>query len=99
MSRPHSARLSTLLALAAWPFAAGSSLAQTITEFPLPAPGATAGITRGADGNIWYGKETGRIGRITSAGVATDFTPPTITALYGIAIGPDGTVLLAAVTR
>jgi hypothetical protein len=75
----------------------------TITEFPLPTPGAFPGpITAGPDGNLWFteysylrmnGMQQGgnRIGRITPAGVITEFPLPTpYRRADGITRGPDG---------
>src|SRR5262245_66477187 len=66
----------------------------SITEFPVPAAVSNPfGITRGPDGNLWFTESlAGRIGRITPAGVVTEFSagitpgsqPAEITA------GPDG---------
>jgi streptogramin lyase len=66
----------------------------SITEFPIPTADSNPfGITRGPDGNLWFTESlAGRIGRITPAGVVTEFTqgltpgcqPAQITA------GPDG---------
>jgi streptogramin lyase len=64
----------------------------SVTEFPIPTANSQPfGITRGPDGNLWFA-EIGAIGRITPAGVVTEFTqglspgsePVEITA------GPDG---------
>jgi streptogramin lyase len=69
-------------------------LLSAITEFPTPtADSQPFGITRGPDGNLWFTESlTGKIGRITPAGVITEFAagitpggqPLDITA------GPDG---------
>ena len=69
-----------------------------INEFTLPttydAPGE---ITRGADGNLWFAEidfgnlGTGKIGRMTPAGVFTQFSTPTANSeIFGIASGSDG---------
>ena len=49
--------------------------AQTITEFPVTTAGADpGGITVGPDGNLWFTEFfVGKIGRITPAGVVTEF--------------------------
>jgi streptogramin lyase len=55
---------------------------------------ASAGITTGPDGNLWFTEEGGggRIGRITPAGVITEFstgiTPGSVP--FDIVTGPDG---------
>ena len=78
----------------------GDSLAsgasgQTITEFPLSDDRASpADITAGPDGNLWFTEGcAGRIGRITTAGVVTEFPIPGAPGTSmgtGIAVGPDG---------
>jgi streptogramin lyase len=62
------------LALLAFGFATAAS-AQTITEFPIPTAGTDPlGITVGTDGNLWFTEFfVGKIGRITTAGVITEF--------------------------
>jgi streptogramin lyase len=72
----------------------GSAWAQVVTEF---SAGITAGaslavITQGQDGNIWFTEEgLDRIGRITLAGVVTEFGGLTAGAQpRGITRGPDG---------
>jgi virginiamycin B lyase len=75
----------------------------TIREFPIPTPnqdiygpfpdssGIQSGdITRGPDGNVWFTEElSGKVGRITPAGVITEISVPSQN-LAGIAAGPDG---------
>jgi len=60
---------------------------------------ATSGITAGPDGNIWFTEATGIIGRITPAGVITEFpflssgaSPEDITT------GPDGNLWITGLT-
>lgn len=72
--------------------------AAAIDEYPVGAnPG---GITAGPDGALWFVEEgTSRIGRITTAGVVTNYfgvatnppppTDPTLPALDQITLGPD----------
>src|SRR5688572_33026417 len=74
--------------------------ALAIDEFSV-APGANpGGITAGPDGALWFVEEgTSRIGRITTAGVVTNYfdvatnpppaTDPTLPALDQITLGPD----------
>jgi len=52
--------------------------------------GRLAAIAAGPDGNLWFTEQSGRIGRITPTGVATEFvgSPP----LLAIAAGPDGAI-------
>lgn len=78
--------------------------AGVITHFPIPGTGAYYGgtdpwnITSGPDGNVWFTEFEvqfdgygNRIGRITPAGVITEFPVPTSrSGLYGITAGPDG---------
>src|SRR5262245_21913361 len=69
-------------------------LLSAVTEFPIPTANSNPeGITRGPDGNLWFCEGlAGRIGRITPAGVVTEFSagltpggqPTEITR------GPDG---------
>ena len=50
-----------------------------------------AGITAGPDGALWFTNDgTGSIGRITTAGVVTNYTAPASTDPDGITAGPDG---------
>ena len=69
-----------------------------ITEFPVGTrfPG---GITTGPDGNLWFSEGVGYIGRITAAGVITEF-PLTVAGggPYAITAGPDGNVWFAVQT-
>jgi hypothetical protein len=63
----------------------------TITEFPLPAGSQPGGIVTGPGGDLWYADRSGRIGRMTTAGVVTTFL------VLGskpeeIALGSDGNV-------
>src|SRR5581483_11856976 len=68
----------------------------TFQEFPLPSPFSfPRAITAGPDGNVWFVEQnTGRIGRITPAGVIPEFTlpPPPADPLTprDITAGPDG---------
>jgi virginiamycin B lyase len=82
---------SAMLAVTAlfWPLSAG---AVSIQEFP----GVFAGtgpnvITLGPDGALWYTEfGSGKIGRISTAGVVTEFATPANSTPYGIATGSDG---------
>lgn len=69
----------------------------TFTEFPTPTAGAMGDITTGRDGNLWFTEVgAGKIGRITSQGVVTEFAvggEP-----YGITSGPDGDIWFTDVT-
>ncbi|HEV3217894.1 MAG TPA: hypothetical protein VGZ27_19365, partial [Vicinamibacterales bacterium] len=66
-----------------------------IVEFPVA--GDPQGITTGPDGNIWFTEYSARkIGRMTSAGVITEFpfpfssVSPPFGRPYAITAGPDG---------
>jgi streptogramin lyase len=93
--RLAAARLLLIFCIAAvaalcWPQLAA---AQTITEFPLPAPNKTPyGITAGPDGALWFTELDGnKIGRITTAGTITEFNIPTGGSNpISIAAGSDG---------
>ncbi len=85
MTRPR--LLLPLLALALCSVASG----QVITEFPVPTAGsAPLGIVSGSDGNLWFTEfSASKIGRITTAGVVTEF-PTSGANPQLIAAGPDG---------
>jgi hypothetical protein len=62
-------------------------------EFPVPtANGGPVGIAAGPDGDMWFAEATGKIGRVTPAGVFTEFFAGIGTNSHpdGIAAGPDG---------
>ena len=63
-----------------------------ITEFLTPTAGSQPfGITRGPDGNVWFAEGLAeKIGRITPAGVVTEFALPPGTQPVQITAGPDG---------
>ncbi len=70
----------------------------TITEYPLPSGVTALGITTGPDHNLWFSEAintspynvTGRIARITPAGVITEFPIPSqFNSPDGITTGPD----------
>ena len=68
-----------LSALALFLGLAEGARAQTITEFPIPTAGSgPTDITAGPDGNLWFTESPSgnRIGRITPAGVITEFAVP-----------------------
>lgn len=78
----------------------------TLTMFPVPVstppvqPYATW-IATGTDGNLWFTEQIGKIGRITPAGVITEFPIPetgmtsTSSLAFGIAAGADGNIWFA----
>jgi len=50
-------------------------------------------ITKGSDGNLWFSEfYADQVGRITPAGVITEFPLPQLNDIEGIATGPDGNV-------
>ncbi|KRC66488.1 hypothetical protein ASE12_17965 [Aeromicrobium sp. Root236] len=71
-----------------------------VTTFPASAAAALSAITTGPDGNVWFSAATGgTVGRVTPAGVVTEFTVPPSGLVGGaggpspsIAAGPDGNV-------
>jgi streptogramin lyase len=85
-----------------WP---GAGTAQAIKEYPVPATSAgPAFITSGPDGALWFtdpglivnGKISGAfIGRISTAGVVTEFPAPSGSSPIGITTGPDGALWFA----
>ena len=93
------AGLALILAIAtlssiAVPVASADPLGQ-ITEFTAPSSGE--GIVAGPDGNLWFTEwGVSKIGRITTAGVATDFPIPTPDSEpTAITKGPDGNLWFA----
>jgi streptogramin lyase len=65
----------------------------SVTEFPIPdtTTARPEGITRGPDGNLWFTETLAdRIGRITPAGVVTQFSLPFLSQPSEITAGPDG---------
>ena len=74
-----------------WQDHTGGAVTESLT--PGITPGVSVGIAAGADGNLWFTESSSnRIGRITPAGVVTEFSAG-ITAgrsPYGITAGPDG---------
>jgi streptogramin lyase/6-phosphogluconolactonase (cycloisomerase 2 family) len=68
--------------------------ASRITE--ITSAGQPRGITGGPDGNVWFTEFIGnKIGRITPAGVITEFATPTASGPDGITTGPDGNLWYA----
>jgi virginiamycin B lyase len=66
----------------------------TFSEFHLPGDSVDRepyGITTGADGALWFTEfQAGKIGRITTAGIISEYTLPTPNAgPYDITTGPD----------
>ena len=71
------------LTLFGWSLA-GCALGQILTEFPVPTANAFPyGIAAGPDGNLWFAEfNANRIGRITWAGVVTEFSSPLNPLVY-----------------
>jgi streptogramin lyase len=71
---------------------AAPSAVGTITEFSLPVFTGPWGIAAGPDTNLWFTEAAANgIGRITPAGVITEYPIPTQTSYpRGIVSGPDG---------
>src|ERR1700731_2568477 len=71
------------------------ALSGKIIEFPIPTAGSLldfCSITAGPDGALWFTEgNANKIGRITTAGVFTEFPVPTANSFpAGITAGPDG---------
>ena len=66
----------------------------TFAEFALPAMSEPGQIITGADGNLWFTeRQSNQIGRITPAGVLTEFALPNPAVLpRGICSGSDGSL-------
>jgi streptogramin lyase len=71
---------------------AAQATGTAITEYNIPTAGCTAqDITTGADGNLWFTEQIGgRLGRVTTSGVVTEYAIPGGTDPVGITSGPDG---------
>ena len=86
----------TMLVAASFvPLASSLVAAQSFIEFPFPTrsgSGWSWRITAGPDGNLWFTEQyRNTIGRMTPAGVVTEFPVPTRNAApAGITTGPDG---------
>jgi len=71
--------------------------------YRLPSGGAPLGIVSGPEGSLWFTDTTGRIGRITTSGVISEyliedgdtFATWGFAGPYGIAAGPDGALWFA----
>jgi streptogramin lyase len=63
---------------------------------PQSASCGTTGIVTGSDGNMWFGENSGKIGRITPSGVVTEYSiSKTKASPLGLALGPDGKIWFA----
>ena len=86
--------------------------AGVVTEFAVPGvppptssppgspdtPVSLYGITSGPDGAIWFTAANGTVGRITTAGLVTEFAAPSYGLLSGITTGPDGALWFTCAT-
>jgi streptogramin lyase len=70
---------------------AGAAPVGTITEFADPGSN-NAQVRAGIDGNLWFTDRAGKIGRITTSGVITEFSSGLNAGSqpFSIALGPDG---------
>jgi len=88
------ARITPCAAAALLTFVTVSFGQVTFNEFGIPSAASSGpyAITAGPDGNLWFVEQTGNmVGRITTAGVITQFAIPTAnSAPFGITLGPDG---------
>ncbi len=88
--RPHTRLLFCALSILALTNSMSGS-----TDFTVP-PGRAAGpqfIVIGPDLNLWFTESTGEsLGRVTTAGVVTQFPIGGAQSLIGIAAGPDGNI-------
>ncbi len=74
----------------------------TPNEFPVPTAGShPQSIAAGPDGALWFTEfETGRIGRITTAGAIAEFTVPTVGSNpFAITAGSDGALWFTEVGK
>jgi virginiamycin B lyase len=71
------------------------------TDYHLPDPTKHGPdqIALGADGNLWFTEERGRIGRITPAGEITEWPIPRGASPIGIAAGSDGNLWFTVADR
>ena len=90
-AKRYLAPLTVLIVAAALPHAlASESAAQSITEYPILSGSESRIIIAGPDGNLWF-TENGyaQIGKITPAGVITEYATPTGYNPYAITAGPE----------
>jgi virginiamycin B lyase len=74
--------------------AAGTPTLDPADGYPAPSGVTPMDIIAGNDGNLWYTAQGTTVGRITTAGVATNFTSKGVDP-FGITLGPDGAVWYA----
>jgi streptogramin lyase len=73
---------------------AGTPALDPADGYPAPSGVTPMDIIAGSDGNLWYTAQGTTVGRITPAGVATNFTSKGVDP-FGITLGPDGAVWYA----
>src|SRR6266511_4522223 len=75
---PRAFGLAFALLLGCMTALSGPAIAQTFTLFPMPVANSQPnGIAAGRNGNLWFTEsDGGKIGRITPAGVITEFSLP-----------------------
>jgi streptogramin lyase len=73
---------------------AGTPTLDPADGYPAPNGVTPMDIIAGNDGNLWYTAQGTTVGRITTAGVATNFTSKGVDP-FGITLGPDGAVWYA----
>ena len=70
----------------------GDAICGVVTIYPLPhASSMPNGVALGPDGNVWFTECAGRIGRITTSGVITEYSSGLLSPSLpgGIVEGPD----------
>jgi streptogramin lyase len=81
---------------------AGIASGQIVTEFTIPTGNSSPALiaTSRSDGNLWFTEQlTNQIGRITTAGLVTEFPVPTVdSGLTVIAAGYDGNMWFTEAT-
>ena len=72
-----------------------------VTEFSagITSGSFLAGIAAGPDGNLWFAENAGRIGRISTNGLVTEFPVPAGAAPFSIAAESDGNLWFTEVAR
>ena len=91
---PEHGRPLAIIAVVAGPISLRAGV--SITEYPIPMAGGNypVSITTGPDGALWFTQnESNKIGRITTAGVITEYptsSPVLNVNVYDITAGPDG---------
>jgi virginiamycin B lyase len=64
-----------------------------VGDFDIPTPcAAPAGMAAGADGNMWFGEQVGKIAKVTTGGAIKEFTLRSGAHPGWLTAGPDGNV-------